>query len=253
MDEIVVQSIQEYIDVVENLPDYCLSRGQTADRRLLPTALRYDDDDKRIYSRSKVNCFLEDYKRNSAIYMLQGREPQNEYEWMVDAQHFGVPTRLLDFTYSHIISLMFAMEKAFSEVDLDKKAVVWFLNPKKINMYSMNRMDIINISTFGDLKLDECEYPVVINCTKKNSRILAQNGAFVYFQHDTLALDEIDIAEGILKKVVIFYKDAKKILKNLYLLGLRFSSLYPELSSVSKDIILKNDVVEYMKEEQEDE
>lgn len=43
-------------------------------------------------------------------------------------------------------------------------------------------------------------------------------------------------------------------MKNLYLLGMRFSSLYPELSSVSKDIILKNDVIEYMKEgESEDE
>lgn len=30
--------MKETVDVVESLPDYCLSRGQTADRRLLPTS-----------------------------------------------------------------------------------------------------------------------------------------------------------------------------------------------------------------------
>ncbi|MBS7226653.1 MAG: FRG domain-containing protein, partial [Clostridiaceae bacterium] len=145
MDEIIIHSVQEYINVLEKIPlDFCLSRGQSLDKKLLPTALRFDEDNKRLYSKSKVNCFLEDYKINSAIYMPQGQELKNEYEWMVYAQHFGVPTQLLDFTYSHIISLMFAVEKAFSENDMDKKAVVWFLNPKKLNEYSMNRTEIIN-------------------------------------------------------------------------------------------------------------
>ena len=185
--------------------------------------------------------------------MPQGQELKNEYEWMVYAQHFGVPTQLLDFTYSHIISLMFAMEKAFSENDTDKKAVVWFLNPKKLNEYSMNRTEIINISVSRNERMEDKEYPVVISCTKKNNRISAQNGVFVYFQHGAVALEDLDIANEILKKVVIPYKDTKRIMKNLYLLGMRFSSLYPELSSISKDIILKNDVIEYMKEEDEDE
>lgn len=255
MDEIIIHSVQEYINVLEKIPlDFCLSRGQSLDKKLLPTALRFDEDNKRLYSKSKVNCFLEDYKINSAIYMPQGQELKNEYEWMVYAQHFGVPTQLLDFTYSHIISLMFAVEKAFSENDMDKKAVVWFLNPKKLNEYSMNRTEIINISISKNERIEDKEYPVVISCTKKNNRISAQNGVFVYFQHGTEALDELDIASEILKKVVIPYKDAKRIMKNLYLLGMRFSSLYPELSSVSKDIILKNDVIEYIKEwESEDE
>lgn len=38
---------------------------------------------------------------------------KSDYEWMVYAQHYGMPTRLLDFTNSHIISLMFAVESAF--------------------------------------------------------------------------------------------------------------------------------------------
>lgn len=118
----------------------------------------------------------------------------------------------------------------------------------------MNRTEIINISIFTNERMEDKEYPIVISCAKKNNRISAQNGVFVYFQHEAAALDELDIANEILKKVVIPYKDSKKIMKNLYLLGMRFSSLYPELSSVSKDIILKNDVIEYMKEgESEDE
>ena len=124
---------------------------------------------------------------------------------------------------------------------------------KKLNEYSMNRTEIINISVSRNERMEDKEYPVVISCTKKNNRISAQNGVFVYFQHGAVALEDLDIANEILKKVVIPYKDTKRIMKNLYLLGMRFSSLYPELSSISKDIILKNDVIEYMKEEDEDE
>ena len=42
--------------------------------------------------------------------------------------------QLLDFTYSHIISLMFAVEKAFDYDENDTgNAVVWFLNSQKLN------------------------------------------------------------------------------------------------------------------------
>ena len=47
----------------------------------------------------------------------------NENEWLVCAQHFGVNTCLLDFTYSPLVALLFAAENAFevnqNEEELD--------------------------------------------------------------------------------------------------------------------------------------
>lgn len=41
---------------------------------------------------------------------------------------------------------------------------------------------------------------------------------------------------------------SKKILSDLYKLGIRYSMLYPELPMVAKDILLKNQVIKFYKD-----
>ena len=84
-----------------------------------------------------------------------------------------------------------------------------------------------------------------------NKRIAAQNGLFVYFPQNSKPLNKIFIADKILKKVEISHKNCRKILKSLYTMGMRFDDIYPELASISKDILLKNNVVEYYKMEED--
>lgn len=55
MNEITIHSLQEYINVLEKISlDFCLSRGQSLDKKLLPTALRVDEDNKRFKKMSKM-------------------------------------------------------------------------------------------------------------------------------------------------------------------------------------------------------
>ncbi|WP_418445518.1 3'-5' exonuclease [Blautia sp.] len=108
-----VSSLEEYIKIVERFsPNFSLSRGQGSDLPLFPSALRRDQDGMRLYSKTTIQSFLEDFKFNSQMY-IEGASTYHENDWLIHAQHFGVPTCLLDFTYSHLVSLMFALEKAF--------------------------------------------------------------------------------------------------------------------------------------------
>ena len=70
-----------------------------------------------------------------------------------------------------------------------------------------------------------------------------------------MALEEAanDVDDEFLKKVIISHKYAKVILASLYTMGMRFKDIYPELTSVSKDILLKHNVMEYYRMEAENE
>lgn len=250
MDEIKISSLNEYIQIVENLsPVYSLSRGQEYDNDLLPTILRKDDNGMNLYTKSDAQSFIDDFKCNSPLY-IENSMIQNHNELLVFAQHFGVPTHLLDFTYSHLVSLMFAVENAFTYIDDDKNSVVWFLNPAQLNLYSIHRTDLFDLSTEEKLP-SNTEFPIAVSARKNNKRIAAQNGLFVYFQPNGAPLNRLSISDTILYKVIIPHNVGRKILKSLFMMGMRFNDLYPELSSVAKDIMLKNNVNEYYKMEEE--
>jgi hypothetical protein len=244
-----IHKLSEFISFLENLPKgFILSRGHSKDYSLIPGAFRKDLEGNRLYSKSDIQSFLDDFKNNSYPYLKNPAVIESEKEWMVYAQHFGIPTKLLDFTYSHITSLMFALENAFNETT-SHDGVIWFLNPQKLNFKSTNNSHSkIFILSDSESQLDKASGPVVMTCKRINERIHAQNGLFVYFQeeHQSSPL-ETYCDNTILKKVIIDKESKKEILKSLNSLGMGYTSIYPELSSVSKDILLKRHIEEYVR------
>lgn len=247
-----IEKLSEFMDYIEKLPnEFTISRGQKQDYDLLPGALRLDKNGNLKYPRQSVAYFLEEFKVNSHNYMTTPWDIKSNYEWMVYAQHYGLPTRLLDFTYSHIISLMFAVESAFEDSEEEvEDAVVWFLNPLKLNNKHCSISKIITLSDSEHNQLDDFNGPIVVNGRKLNERIDAQNGVFVYFQNESSALNKMIKDEEILRKVVIKKEFKKDILASLYTMGIGISQIYPELSSVVKDILIKDNIKQYLREEE---
>lgn len=243
--EVEISELSQFIKYIDSLPiDFSICRGQECDWSLLPSVLR-EKDGYRIYGPKKAKTFIEDFKNDGARYIPDSHTINNKNEWLVYAQHFGMPTNLLDFTYSPLISLMFALENAFS-FDDEGYAVVWFLNPIELNKKAINRLEIVNLFDEKEELFHNLEVPIVVNSPKNNSRIAAQNGLFVYFpQNKNSSLEMLEGSNEFLKKVKIPYSAGKNILVSLYRLGLRFNNIYPELSSISKDVLLKNNVQEY--------
>lgn len=244
-----ISKLSEYTSFVEELPkEFSLSRGQSGDYPLLPSALRRDNDTgNRKFPKRAIRNFLSQFKINSYQYMDAPWDIKNDVEWMLYAQHYGLPTKLMDFTISHITSLLFAVEKAF-QTNTDKDAVVYFLNPSELNQKNMEQASIVNISGTDNLNAEGYDGPIVVQGRKINSRINAQKGLFVLFQDDDDSLEDT-VDESILKKVIIPGESTKEILSSLFSMGISFSHVYPELSSVSKDILLQQDIDDFLREE----
>lgn len=97
------------------------------------------------------------------------------------------------------------------------------------------------------------DIPILITCNRINSRISAQNGVFMLFNEDSKSIEEYENCHDYIKKILIPMSKSKKMLSDLYKLGIRHSMLYPELPIVAKDILLKNQVIEFCKEVEENE
>src|ERR1039458_8369661 len=88
---------------------------------------------------------IKQFKQN-AHQFLERSSPLTEYDWIFLMQHYGVPTRLLDWTENPLIGLYFAvMSSSFSGKVTKGKAVLsfssdaalWILDPIAWNRHAL--------------------------------------------------------------------------------------------------------------------
>jgi hypothetical protein len=65
---------------------------------------------------------IEEFQRRAHHFLLDPPELTARMEWLALLQHFGGPTRLLDFTRSFYVAAFFAAEKALAE------CAIWCIN-----------------------------------------------------------------------------------------------------------------------------
>ena len=106
-------------------------------------------------------------------------------------QHFGVPTRLLDWSESALIGLAFAVIFR-EEKHHDKDAVIWCIEPNKLNrdyvkgfkptelIPNITDPTVQGVQKYSDPDIP-IDYPVAVFGPQNNERIVAQKGVFTLF------------------------------------------------------------------------
>lgn len=164
-------------------------------------------------------------------------------------QHFGVPTRLLDWTENPFIGAYFALTGIPKRANAD--AVIWMCNPA-----SWNRGVLHHVSYDGGV-LDESSdkiryfrpttnleempnYAVMIYGTYNSARIVAQRGGFALFGKGLKPLEDSyvdgNFQDGILKKIVIGRDLVPELKNSLLRKGITESVVFPDLEGLSKEI-----------------
>ncbi|MEW6252136.1 MAG: FRG domain-containing protein [Planctomycetota bacterium] len=87
-----------------------------------------DRAEKRRNERSLLGQFMH---RAPAVYARCPR-PNDHAEWLALARHYGLPTRLLDWTESVLVAAFFAV----SEFSSDNGAI-WALDPRALNTHQL--------------------------------------------------------------------------------------------------------------------
>ena len=193
------------------------------------------------------------------IYVNQienGMPDKNNYAaWMSLMQHYGLPTRILDWSSSPLIACYFALEK---NRDKDNDSCIWVLIPRKVNVQEGFEECVYPIDAYtvqqmltpafkANIELDEKYQDKIIAChsVERNLRMYSQQSSFTV-HNSNRRLEDICDSETLFK-LVIPCRFKQKLYESVSILGISTSFVYPDMEHVSKDIIFKHTEYDYCK------
>lgn len=234
---------------------------------LLPSAYRCsgrvdEEDYKEVYRKTKdiEDNLKAEFLRNSMMFLNQNRIENNCWNNYFLMQHYGLSTRLLDWTESALVAIYFAVKDDNKRDD----AKIWILDPHRLNKTTYNNYSGIsstmiyfpqsskkeNLFEGGKLVIDEfCRkylemdfdldkkaFPLAIYPYLFDERMKAQKSCFTIFGNEINGLLNNPNKDNFLKSIVIDGNKKSDFKKELRWLGISEESVYPGLSSNCKSI-----------------
>lgn len=181
------------------------------------------------------------------------RNPQSDFEWLCLAQHFGLPTRLLDWTESPLVALYFALNPGGNNQHDDADACLWALSPTKLNLkYSNPDMPTKALEGLASTKLEVVEsissiafglkkdiaLPVLLALQpwESNERIITQAGRFTIHSTEA-AIETLAYKEAFLEQLLIKRECKRELRDKLRAFGIRRWNIFPDLENLAKGLI----------------
>lgn len=218
------KEISEWGDIHKYQSEGWIFRGQRDSEKPLQTSLerackRHEPPLREGDSIEKQ--LLREFRRKYHHFAVHIPDPDDSLEWLSLMQHYGAPTRLLDFTYSIYVACYFAIEKTESD------CVVWAINGRWANkrsraVFKTNsiqwrflKKDITEKNTKDFNKTFMTSRPKAFACPvnpfRLNERLTIQKGVFMVpgnvkltFEENLKAMDgwhkEPNIMKLVLKK-----------------------------------------------------
>ena len=215
----------------------------------------------------RKNKFGRPYDEHSLIrsFMAQAESrrpncpPVNDYlGWLMLARHYGLPTRLMDWSASPLVALYFAAQG--SEIEPKTDGCLWALLPGEANhqmtgfwrLFAPDDQQVLQLANLAFEPNPEVRTRltglvqgqiIVTGSREIDARMLVQQGAF------TIHADATDLAEVAYRArdqntprppwrlAFRVPASAKEILNNrLASLGFTLSTLFPDLGALAQDL-----------------
>jgi hypothetical protein len=156
------------------------------------------------------------FKRSALHYL--SRAPANDWEWLAVAQHHGLPTRLLDWSFNPLVALYFSVEDQLHE---DGRFYA-LKAPKKLPQQAVDTKSPFSI------KVPMKFLPSVVS-----ARIWAQEGLFVVHSSIDVPLADSLRAGWVLETIVIPKSAKKRLRYELYRQGVHRAALFPDIDGLT--------------------
>lgn len=214
----IIESLDQYVKIIDDFNlfyEFVLFRGQPIKGNLVPSVARTDPKRNTLKIETKVFEQL----RLLGASLIDSK--QSDLDLMVLAQHFGLKTRLLDWTQNALIALWFACE-SLSEDD----SYVYVLEADDYlvkDAYSENPFSIRKTRAFQP--------------RMNNPRVIAQSGWFTLHRYSEktrrfVPLERNSEIKSNLTEIRISGSSKKQILDSLEMNGINYRTIYPDLAGL---------------------
>lgn len=260
--EVVVHSLGEFVDVVTpREPDPQTGRrrdtgvyrgGARAARPLLTSLDRLGGENPAHTKVDLEEHILRNFIRYSRPHLDEAR-PHNDWEMLITAQHHGVPTRLLDWTYSPLVAAFFATRPARDHQERDR--AIWRLDWQRVHRHfklpplALLLQDLDTLlgakegAPFTPWKLfaskDGKPFACMIEPPSLDARIVTQAATFTLCSSTCMSFDAFLEEQGLsdaLTKYLIPTADVPRLRDQLDLVGIDERRLFPDLDGVASAI-----------------
>lgn len=214
------------------------------------------------YTANEENFLLQSFRRQAGGLANSPPRAQHTDMWLFNAQHYGVPTRLLDWTEGALFALYFAINRG------NQNPRIYMLNPQRLNELAVGHklvsfgypLSWVNIGAVyvslaweqrnlaqEHMNVEQTEkwnldVPIGFPATYQDQRMIAQRSCFTIHGIALKPLAEIlkkmnvDVADYVTEYQIDF-ESSKPLLRELSILGISAASVFPDLDHISQDLI----------------
>ena len=248
----LLENIQEYMEVVEylsnNFNNDLWYRGVShAKYELIPKVYRLHLQERN----ENYEWWISTDFTNKAKSFIPDHQNYSEWDWYFTMQHYGLPTRLLDWTEGALLGLYFAVRYP----EHTHIPSVYILNPYQFDevvhnekkgegsIYNTDQKAISEehekrLSSYLDVRKKCPKYPLGLQTPAINPRIPAQKSVFTIHGKSINAFKLLSESNDNLQitKIRFSTKRAICLKEQLYAMGITESTLFPDLEGLSRDI-----------------
>lgn len=218
--------------------DWLFRGAANADFQLIPNVGRRESRKRDKTTGEPIAYRPEDERAVLAMFKQQARfylssTPANDFEWLAIAQHFGLPTRLLDWTDSLLVATWFAVQEG--QKDHGGDSAIWVVR----GVPTLGEEDITHADPFA------LKHAVSYRPPHISSRISSQGSILVICPEPTRAL-----ALPNQKKIIIKRRVEATLEKRLNTCGVNRRNIFADLSGLAQHLawLYRNDWLSGYKE-----